>query len=213
MKEFYQDVDFNGQTLLNFTIESLANLPPAADYGRMVINSATGDVMAYTGSWTNLSRPTINGAWLVLDIIGEISNAASNPAFPSNPTAGNTWLITSSGTVGGITVSPGDRLTYTSSGWVLLNDSSSSWSVISGATYLSRGRSYLLDLTSIAGSVYFPSSPLPGHWFRLLLYGNNSLTIGLSSSKYQGSSSAPSFPAGQVLTFVYLSATTGWVKG
>ena len=213
MKEFYQDVDFNGQTLINFTIESLSTLPGSTDYGRLAINSSTGDVMAYTGNWTNLSRPTINGAWLVLDIVGEISNASSNPAFPSNPTVGNTWLITSTGTVGGITVSPGDRLTYTTGGWVLLNDSASSWSVITGTNYLARGRSYLLDLTVSAATVYFPSSPLPGYWFRLLLYGNNTLTVNLSSSKYQGSTSAPSFASGQVITLVYLNATVGWVKG
>jgi hypothetical protein len=56
----------------------------------------------------------------VINVKGIITNANTNPSYPSTPTEGDLWLIgTNSGTVGGTTVQPGDGILYLSATWVL----------------------------------------------------------------------------------------------
>jgi len=54
-------------------------------------------------------------------LVGEISNANTNPGFPASPNIGDTWIITTNpGTVGGVEVEVGDQLIYSTSGWFVL---------------------------------------------------------------------------------------------
>lgn len=217
MKDIYADVDFHGQTLKNFTLETLLSPPTTPYLGQVYMHSLTGDVMAYsiTGEWVNLSKPNINGAWLSLVIKGEIDPSVTN-TLPSNPTVNDTWLIVSqSGTVGGLSVSPGDQLLYTLSGWLVMKTplEVGKWLVLSSSQLLGLYKSYLCDLTGGALTFTLPLLPQPGQWLRLMYYGSNTLTLDLNGSLLQGGSSSPTLLQSREYLFVYLNASKGWVYG
>lgn len=116
--DWWTDVSLNKNQLLQARLEVLAVAPTSPGNGQVYFSSADNNFYGWNGtSWINLSQIIDNA----VTIKGEISNANTNPAFPSSPITGDTWFVTTTaGTVGGLTVEIGDQLVRGSSGWFVI---------------------------------------------------------------------------------------------
>lgn len=117
-EDFYVDVDFHQQQAVKMRVENLASAPSSPVAGQVYFNTGDNFFYGWNGSaWINLSQ-IVTGA---VTIKGEITNANTSPAYPSTPTTGDIWFITTNaGTVGGTTVEVGDQLIYGSTGWFVM---------------------------------------------------------------------------------------------
>lgn len=117
-KQYYVNLDLNKNQLLKARIENLASAPSSPSAGQVYFNTGDNFFYGWNGSsWINLSQ-IVTGA---VTVKGDITDANTNPAYPSTPTTGDIWFITTNaGTVGGTTVEVGDQLIYGSAGWFVL---------------------------------------------------------------------------------------------
>ena len=115
---FYGDVDFNKNQLLRARYENSSTAPTSPATGQVYYDTALVGFYGWNGtSWINLSQVVTNAVTLK----GEISNANTAPAYPSTPTIGDQWIVTTNaGTVGGTSVEVGDELIYSTSGWFVI---------------------------------------------------------------------------------------------
>lgn len=116
--DFYVDVDFHQKQAVKVRVENLASAPSSPVAGQVYYNTSDNFFYGYNGTtWVNLSQIVSSPAV----VKGAITNANTNPSFPSTPSAGDIWFITTNaGTVGGETVEIGDQLMYSGSGWFVL---------------------------------------------------------------------------------------------
>jgi len=117
-KPFYADIDLHKNQLLQAAFQSSATAPTGPVNGQVYFNTSDNNFYGWNGtSWINLSQVVTN----VLTVKGEISNADTNPSYPSSPATGDTWFITTNaGTVGGTAVEIGDQLIYDGTSWFVL---------------------------------------------------------------------------------------------
>lgn len=117
-KRIYTDVDFNQNQLLQARFQNSATAPTGPQEGQIYYNSGTKQYLGWNGTaWVDLSQ--VVSASTVMR--GEIANAASNPAYPTAPSVGDTYFITTqAGKVGADAVEIGDQLVYSNSGWFVL---------------------------------------------------------------------------------------------
>jgi hypothetical protein len=114
-KKFFVHIDLNGQQILKLVPEILSSNPVSPATGQMWFNTTSGKFYGYNGTDIIDLSQVINNP---MTLKGEISNASTNPSYPSSPTIGDVWIVTTeAGTVGGVTVEVGDQLVYGSSGW------------------------------------------------------------------------------------------------
>ncbi len=117
-KKLYYDIDLMRNQLLAARLENRASAPTGPGEGQVFYHTGDKAFYGWNGTgWVNISQvvsaPTV--------MRGEIANASSSPAFPSSPSVGDTYFITStSGTVGGLAVEVGDQLVRSTSGWFVL---------------------------------------------------------------------------------------------
>lgn len=116
--DWWTHVRLNKNQLLQACFEVVASAPTSPAEGQVYFNSADDNFYGWNGAaWINLSQVITNP----VTIKGEITNANTNPAFPSSPTTGDTWFITTTaGTVGGLTVEIGDQLVRGASNWFVV---------------------------------------------------------------------------------------------
>jgi len=114
----YVDLNLNQNQLVASVLENRTTDPASPRPGQWYFNSASNRFMGWNGTiWVDLSQ-VLNSA---ITLKGEIANAASNPAYPTGPSVGDIYFITTqAGTVGGQLVDIGDQLFYSTSGWYLL---------------------------------------------------------------------------------------------
>lgn len=83
---------------------------------------------------------------------------------------------------------------------------------ISGAQAVVVGTEYLCDFTSTSYTITLPAAPSAGDRILLTKYGTNTMTLGLNSLKFNGSTSNPvTANEGQTL-LRYTGASRGWVE-
>lgn len=118
VENFYVDVDFHQQQAVKMRVENLASAPSSPVSGQVYFNTGDNFFYGWNGtSWINLSQIISS----VVQVKGDITNANTNPGYPSTPTTGDIWFITTNaGTVGGTAVEIGDQLIYGASGWFVL---------------------------------------------------------------------------------------------
>lgn len=115
----FNNLDLNNAAILNFLIDPRASVP-----GSPVANQIYNDT---TLGYLRI-RNASNTAWIdvgyspgAMHLVGEITDANTNPAFPGNPTDGDVYIInTNPGTVGGLNVEVGDQLIHTGGNWFVL---------------------------------------------------------------------------------------------
>lgn len=117
-RNFFTDIQLNKNQLLGARYENTATYPTGPAVGQVVFNTSDNTFRGWNGTqWVDLSQ-IIQASTTMR---GEIANAGSNPALPSNPSIGDTYFITTTaGTVGGLAVEVGDQLVRSSSGWFVL---------------------------------------------------------------------------------------------
>ncbi len=117
-KKFYFDFDFMRNQLLAARLENRPTAPTGPGEGQVFYHTVDKAFYGWNGAgWINISQ--VVAAATVMR--GEISTASSNPAFPTSPTVGDTYFITSAGgTVGGLAVEVGDQLVRSTSGWFIV---------------------------------------------------------------------------------------------
>lgn len=107
-----------GAAIINLRLPNASAAPASPYAGQVYFDTVTKKFMGWnTTSWVDLSQ-IITGA---TTIKGEISNANTNPAFPTSPATGDIYFVTTAaGTVGGIEVEIGDQLIRGTSSWFVL---------------------------------------------------------------------------------------------
>ena len=107
-----------GAAIVNLRFPNSATAPVSPFEGQTYFDSVSKRFMGWTGTaWVDLSQ-VMSGAIIIK---GEITNANTNPAFPSNPTSGDIWFVTTNaGTIGGIEVEIGDQLVRGTNSWFVL---------------------------------------------------------------------------------------------
>ena len=117
-KTQYLDFDLNGNQLIKPRAQNAAAAPTGPNDGQFYFNTADKTFRGWNGTaWIDLSQVIAAST----AIKGEISNASTNPAFPTAPAIGDYYFITvTAGTVGGISVEIGDQLYYSNSGWFVV---------------------------------------------------------------------------------------------
>lgn len=112
------NIDLNKNELLQARFENRSGAPSSPALGQVYYDSTLVGFYGWNGTtWVNISQIVTNP----ITLKGEISNANTNPAYPSSPTIGDSYFITTNaGTVGGTTVEIGDQLTYSTSGWFVV---------------------------------------------------------------------------------------------
>lgn len=112
-KKYTGNLNLQNNQILNGLFEIVATLPATPLQARFVFLTSDKNFYGYSGTaWINLSQIITNAVTLK----GEI-NASGNPAYPTSPTVGDQYIITTAGTVGGTTMKVGDELIYSTSGW------------------------------------------------------------------------------------------------
>lgn len=114
----YVDLDLQKNQLVQARIENRASAPTSPLAGQLYYNTSDNNYYGWNGTvWLNLSQILTSA----VQIAGEITNANTNPAYPSSPTVGDIWFITTNaGTVGGQAVEINDQLIYSTSGWFVM---------------------------------------------------------------------------------------------
>lgn len=139
--KFFVHIDLNGQQILKLIPEILSSDPGTPVTGQIWFNTTTNKFYGYNGTdIIDLSQVITNP----MNLKGEIANASTNPSYPSSPTVGDVWMITTeAGTVGGIAVEVGDQLVYGSSGWFAIQTN------IGYATTSTQGYITIADQTEV----------------------------------------------------------------
>jgi len=109
MAKFYSNLELNGNSIINFIADPVASDPVSGLVEGRVIYNTTEDVLkVYNGtSWEEIGANVPN----ILNLKGSI-DASTNPDYPA-AVAGDTYIITVAGTVGGVSgklVEAGDYL-------------------------------------------------------------------------------------------------------
>jgi len=117
-KHLYADYHLHKNQLIEARYENSPTAPTSPQPGQVYFDTATNKFMGWNGTaWIDLSQVVSN----TTQIMGDITNANTNPTFPASPSTGDIWFITTtSGTVGGLDVEPGDQLIRGTSGWFVL---------------------------------------------------------------------------------------------
>lgn len=124
----YVNLDLHKQQLLNAlhqrvtTVErsDLAATLNANDGGLVVYDTDLSKFFGWNGTgFVDLSQ-TVENAMILK---GEI-DASTNPVYPASPAIGDTWVITTAGSIGPVgnkvTVEIGDQIVYSTSGWFIV---------------------------------------------------------------------------------------------
>lgn len=83
---------------------------------------------------------------------------------------------------------------------------------ISGAQAVAVNSKYLCDFTSTAYTVTLPAAPSAGDMILLTKYGTNTMTLGLNSLKFKGSTTNPTTTQEGQTLLRYTGAARGWVE-
>ncbi len=119
-KQFFVDIDLQGNRLLNSGFQQLAAAPATPFAGQLYedISALPSVLKRWNGTaWLALDNAPTNGFTLK----GAI-DASTNPAFPAAPSNGDTYLISVGGTVGGTVVEVGDILYRLNGGWTVVQN-------------------------------------------------------------------------------------------
>jgi hypothetical protein len=117
-QKVYTDLNLLRNQLLLARFQNSNVAPTTPDEGQFYFDTNNKAFLGWNGTaWIDLGAVASSG----VTIRGDIANADTSPAFPSNPDVGDTWFVTTvAGTVGGQAVDIGDQLIYTSSGWRII---------------------------------------------------------------------------------------------
>lgn len=119
-KKYYVPIDLNGNEVMNFSAERLATAPVTTFPGRTYFDTTLDTLRirnAADTSWIDIGSLPPG----LFKLTGTIADANTNPAFPASPAEGDVHLIiTTAGTVGGLTVEPGDMLVYVAAQWTVI---------------------------------------------------------------------------------------------
>lgn len=117
-RDFYQGLHLHKNALIEAKFDTLPAPPTGPVEGQFYFNTGDKNFYGFNGtSFINLSQ-IIAGATTTR---GEITNANTNPAFPTTFEVGDTYFITTTaGTVGGLAVEIGDQLIRSTTAWFVV---------------------------------------------------------------------------------------------
>lgn len=174
---------YNAAATIGPTQAQSTNTYAFAQWGAVETAIATAGLPATAGT------VLVNAADTTAGYIGTKITGSGAASVSTTGTPGNGSLVISVGSVG-----LADGGTISGAGAVVVNTK------------------YLCDFTSTSYTITLPAAPTAGDVILLTKYGTNTMTLGLNSLKFNGSTTNPASNAEGSTLLRYTGASRGWVE-